>query len=177
MTRQMARPRMLLALTAAASVLLAGCALGGTAQTESPAEPAYSHSAAADAIVALPGITAAEVATSTEGTPNQVLLLARVGAAPGYAPDPAVLLDHVLQQAWATTETKPTTTVRIDLTVDGQDLDLVALAEELGLEGTVDTGNTYDASLRLPVDRVEAVYGPWPGAVPATAAELLAAAD
>jgi hypothetical protein len=169
---------MLLALTcAAASILLAACSLGGAAQTGSTTEPAYSHSAAAEAIADLPGITAAEVATSTEGTPNQVLLLVRVSTAPGYAPDPAVLLDHILQQTWATTEMKPTTTVRVDLTVDGQDLDLVALAEELGLEGAVDSDNKYDASLRLPVDRVEAAYGPWPGAVPETPTELRATAD
>jgi hypothetical protein len=172
-----ARPRMLLALTgAAASVLLASCSLAGASQTGSTAEPAHSHSAAADAIAALPGIAGAEVSTSTEGTPNQVLLQARVSADAGYAPSPAALLDYVLQQAWAITETKPTTTVRVDLTVTGQDLDLVALADELGLEGTVDADNKYDASLRIPVDAVESAYGDWPGVIPAVPAELTDAA-
>jgi hypothetical protein len=168
---------MLLALAAAsATALLNACSLGADAGASDRTEPTYSHSAAAEAIAALPGITAAEVATSTEGTPNQVLLLARVNATAGYAPDPTVLLDHVLRQAWATTETEPTTTVRVDLTVAGQDLDLVAVAEQLGLEGSIDSDNKYDASLRLPVDRVAAAYGPWPGAVPDTPTELRATA-
>jgi hypothetical protein len=169
---------MLLALAAAsATALLSACSLGADAGAIDRAEPAHSHTAAAEAIAALPGIATAEVSTSTEGAPNQVLLQARVSADAGYTPSPAALLDHVLQQAWATTETKPTTTVRVDLTVTGQDLDLVALADELGLEGVVDADNAYDASLRIQVDAVEAAYGDWPGTVPETPAELRAAVD
>jgi hypothetical protein len=174
----MPRParRMLLALAASATALLSACSLGADAGAIDTAEPAHSHTAAAEAIAALPGIATAEVSTSIEGTPNQVLLQARVSADAGYAPSPVALLDYVLQQAWATTETKPTTTVRVDLTVTGQDLDLVALAEELGLEGAVDADNKYDASLRIPVDAVEGAYGDWPGVIPAVPAELTDAA-
>lgn len=164
----------LLCLTALlASSMLTACAFGVRSNgPNNPAEPEHSHSEAVEAIAALPGISSAEISTSTEGTPNQVLLLARVSAESGYSASPAELLDYVIRQAWSTTEQKPTTTVRVELGIEGQDLDLVALAEEIGLTGTVDASNKYDASVHIQVDEVAAAYGSWPGTVPTPPSSL-----
>jgi hypothetical protein len=171
--------RMLLRALAGASValVLSGCTLGagdstGGDSTGHTAGAAYSHQEATNAIAELPGITAAEVSTSTEGTPNQVRLQVTVVTAAGYSGNPADLLDFALGQAWSSTDAKPTTTVRVDLAVEGSDLDLVALAAKIGLTGTVDADNPYDSSVRIRVDEVAAAYGQWPGATPPAPASL-----
>ncbi|WP_127572308.1 hypothetical protein [Georgenia faecalis] len=162
-----ARARRAAALGTAAILalgLLGGCTPAGGPGSTSRTE--HSPSDAADAIADLPGISSAEVSTSTEGTANQVLLQARVAADAGYAADPADLLDYVVRQVWSTTGRRPTTAVRVDLTVEGQDLDLEALAGAIGLPGTVDTRNRYDASVHLRVEDLVEAYGRWPGDVP-----------
>ena len=172
------RHALLLGVTALlATGMLTACSFGGgEARPSGTTGAERSHIEAADAIAELPGITSAEISSSTEGTPNQVMLFARVSAEAGYAGAPAELLDYVVRQAWSTTENEPTTTVRVELTVEGQDLDLVALAAEIGLAGTVNTKNKYDSSVRIRVDDVAAAYGTWPGPVPTPPASLTGAA-
>ena len=172
--RTRARNAVLLCLTALlASSALTACSFGARSNgADGPAKAEYSHTEATEAVAQLPGITSAEISTSTEGTPNQVLLLARVSAEAGYSASPAELLDYVIRQAWSSTEQKPTTTVRVDLSIEGQELDLVALADEIGLTGTVDASNKYDSSVHIQVDNVAAKYGAWPGEVPTPPASL-----
>ena len=172
--RTHARHALLLGMTAVlATGMLTACSFGGGAERPGGTTGAQrSNAEAADALEELPGITSAEFSSSTEGTPNQVMLVARVSAEAGYAGSPAELLDYVVRQAWSTTEKEPTTTVRVDLTVEGQDLDLVALAAEIGLTGTVNTKNKYDSSVQIRVNEVAAGYGTWPGPVPTPPASL-----
>ncbi|GGE82059.1 hypothetical protein [Mycetocola zhadangensis] len=164
----------LLCLTALfASSMLAACSFGGTGRGSSePARAEYSHVQAAEAVAQLPGITSAEIATSTDGLPSQVKLLAWVSAEAGYSANPAELLEYIIRQAWSSTDQRPTTTVRVELGIEGQDLDLVALAAEIGLPGTVDQNNKNDWSVRIPVDDVAAAYGAWPGEIPPPPASL-----
>lgn len=104
--------------------------------------------------------------TSYAGTPNQVTLIIQLSADQSFAADPAVLLDYALALGWSTNERKPTTTVEVDLRVEGQSLDLEAIGSQVGVVGYVDSANKYDPSLQIGVDEMEAVYGPWPGLVP-----------
>lgn len=177
MLRKRTLSTVLLGITALlATGTLSGCTFGGAADsTSGTPEAEHSHIDTAGAVAELPGISAAQISTSPEGTPNQVFLLARVSADAGFPADPADLLDYVLRQAWSTTEEKPTTTVRVDLTVEGQDLDLVALAGEIGLTGTIDAKNKYDSSVRIGVKNMMAAYGSWPGRVPSAPASLAGA--
>jgi hypothetical protein len=141
---------------------LAAC----SASAPTPGDSDHSLAAAAAAIDGLPGITDADVSSSTEGTPNQVFLLARVTTDPDHAPDPGALLEYVLGQVWATTETRPTTTVRVELTITGRQLELEKLTGSLALPGVVDADNPYDSSVRIQVADLARAFGGWPGTVP-----------
>lgn len=153
--------------------LLSACSFGGggTQASDAP-RPGRSASDATRAVAELPGITSAEIATSTDGTPNQVLLLARVSAETGYPASPSELFDYVIRQAWSATEKKPTTTLRVELSIEGQDLDLENLAKDVGLTAYVNPDNKYDTSVHIQIADVTSVYGKWPGPVPSAPASL-----
>lgn len=147
-----------------AIIMLGGCSIPDGRQ--SGGEGQSTHREAEGALMSLPFITSAEVVTSYAGTPNQVTLIIRLSADESFAADPAVLLDYALALGWSTSERKPTTTVQVDLRVEGQSLDLEAIGSQVGVTGYVDAANKYDPSLQIGVDEMEAVYGPWPGQVP-----------
>ena len=143
--------------------MLSGCSL---APGEQPPSTGRTHEDAEKALTALPHITAATIETSFEGTPNQVMLMVHVSADAGFSADLTDLLDYTLKQAWSATEKKPTTTVRVDLGLDGNELDLEALADHIDVAGTVDAKDKYDPSLRIHVSDMEAAHGTWPGPAP-----------